>query len=236
VPSDAQYAVADVVVNGEDVEVAMTAQPGLSIAGRLVFESAHGAAPQLPAGRLNLPVFGASGAWPMPPVVVDGTRFRVDGIAPGRYRLQSIVQGIRAPIGSWWLTSIAAAGRELLDAPLDIQQSVEDAVATFTDTPGVLAGTVTDAAGTPVPDLYVVTFSADRATWFSGSRRVAAVLPARDGGYTISNLPPGEYRVAVADLDPNEWFDPAVLERLMPTATPVTIAGTEKATVDVTIR
>jgi hypothetical protein len=156
-------------------------------------------------GRLNLPVFGASGAWPMPPVVVDGMRFRVDGIAPGRYRMQSVVQG------------------------------VEDAVATFTDTPGVLTGTVTDAAGTPVPELYVVAFSVDRATWFSGSRRVAAVRP-REGHYTISNLPPGEYRVAVADLDQNEWFDPSVLERLMTIATPVTIAGVERKTADIVVK
>jgi protocatechuate 3,4-dioxygenase beta subunit len=230
--SDVHYAIADVVVNGQDVEVSLTAQPGLSIAGRFVFESARGATPQLPTQRLSLPIMAASGAWPMPPLVIDGMRFRVDGIAPGRYRLLTIVQGIRAPIGSWWLTSIAAGGRELLDAPLDIQQSLDDAVATFTDTPSVLSGAVADTAGQAAPELFVVAFSVDRRSWFTGSRRVAAIRPTREGRYTISNLPPGEYRITVADLDQNEWFDPAVLERLMTTARPVTIAGAERQTVD----
>jgi len=233
---DAQYAIADVAINGQDVEIALTTQPGVSIAGRLVFESARGATPQLPAQPIRVPVAAAIGAWPLPPLVVDGMRFHVDGIAPGLYRMLSIVQGIRAPIGSWWLTSIAAGGRELLDGPLDIQQSVDDAVATFTDAPSVLTGTVTDRAGAPAPEMYVVAFSVDRRTWFSGSRRVAAVRPTRDGRYTIANLPPGEYRVAAADLDQGEWFDPAVLDRLLPLGAPVTISSSDRKAIDLTVR
>jgi hypothetical protein len=233
---DVQYAVADVVVNGEDVEVSLTAQPAFSISGRLVFESARGATPQLPAQPIRVPVTASNGGWPMPPLVIEGMRFHVDGVAPGLYRMLSLVQGIRAPIGSWWLTSLAAGGRELLDAPLDVQQSIDDAVATFTDTPSALTGTVLDAAGVPAPELYVVAFSVDRRAWYSGSRRVTAIRPTREGRYTISNLPPGEYRVALADLDQNEWFDPAVLERLMAAATRVTIAGVERQTIDLIVK
>ena len=61
--------------------------------------------------------------------------------------------------------------------------------------------------------------------------------PDADGRYSIRNLPPGDYRIAVAiDLDPGEWFDPAVLERLLPAATPLTIAGLERETLDLAIR
>jgi hypothetical protein len=52
----------------------------------------------------------------------------------------------------------------------------------------------------------------------------------------VRNLPPGDYRVAAADLDQGEWFDPAVLERLLPAATPVRVAGTERHTVDLVLR
>jgi hypothetical protein len=107
----------------------------------------------------------------------------------------------------------------------------------MTDQVSEIAGTVTDAQGNPVMSSYVVVFSADRSAWFFNSRRVAAVRPNLQGHYSIRNLPPGTYRIAVgADLEQNEWFDPTVLERLFPSAIAITIAGVEKKTQDLTIR
>ena len=83
----------------------------------------------------------------------------------------------------------------------------------------------------------MIAFSANRQGWFPNSRRVAAVRPDRSGRYTIRNLPPGDYRVVVTrDLEQGEWFDPSVLDRLLPTATPVTIVGAEKLTVDLKLQ
>jgi Carboxypeptidase regulatory-like domain len=231
----AQFASADVVVNGEDVDVSLVTQASLSISGRVAFEGERPAPALLPGEfRINMPLFAiaTSGGWPIPPIVFDGSRFRLEGIAPGRYRAMPNAQGIRAAVGGWWLKSLAAGGRELLDAPLDLQQSIDDAVATFSDRASEVSGRLLDAGGAPVTDLPVVVFSVDRSTWFFNSRRIAGVRTDRDGRFAIRNLPPGEYRVAAADLDPNEWFDPALLERLLPAATPLTIAGTEQKTVD----
>ena len=238
---DVQYGFADVTVNGEDIEgVALTLQPGLTIAGQVTFESSQAAPPALPATQLRIPsgplLAAPSGGWPMPSVTIDGTRFRIAGVVPGTYRFPVLPQGIRAPIGSWWLKSIAVAGRELLDAPLSLQQSVEDAVVTFSDRASEVAGSLRDAQGAAVSSLYVVALPVDRAAWFVNSRRIAAVRPGRDGQWSIRNLPPGEYRVIAADLDQNEWFDPAVLERLLPGATPLRVTGPEKYTIDVLIR
>lgn len=238
---EVHYGFADIAVSGEDVDgVALGLQPGLSISGQVVFESSRGVSPALPATlRLPAPAFlnSASGGWPLPAVIVEGTRFRIDGIVPGGYRMMTIPQGVRAPIGSWWLTSIVAGGRELLDAPLNLQQSAEDAVVTFADRASEVAGSVRDAAGTAVTDAWVVVFPADRARWFPHSRRIAAVRLDREGRYSIRNLPPGDYRLAAtADLQQNEWFDPAVLDALVPAATPLRIGGPEKLTTDVVIR
>jgi hypothetical protein len=234
-----QFASADVVVNGEDVDVSLATQALLSISGRAAFEGERAAPPLLPAEfRINMPFFAmaTSGGWPMPPIVFDGSRFRLEGIVPGRYRAMPNAQGIRAAVGGWWLKSISAGGRELLDAPLDLQQSIDDAVATFSDRASEVSGRLLDGGGAPVADLPVVVFSVDRSTWFFNSRRIAGVRSDRDGRFAFRNLPPGEYRIAAADLDPNEWFDPAVLERLMPGATRVTMTGVERQTIDLIVK
>jgi protocatechuate 3,4-dioxygenase beta subunit len=236
--ANVQYGVADVVVNGEDVEVALASQPALSISGRVLFESARAMAPQLPGQlRVNLPALPANGGWSMPPLFVDGTTFRLDGIVPGLYRTMVSLQGVRTPVGAWWLKSIVVNGRDLLDAPLDLQQGTDDAVVTFSDRASELAGTVTDAQRAPAADAYVVVFPADRGEWFYNSRRIAGVRTGSDGRYTIRNLPPGDYRIAAtSELDQGEWFDPAVLERLLPIGERLTIAGPDRVSRDLAIR
>src|SRR5207302_2744154 len=100
-----------------------------------------------------------------------------------------------------------------------------------------VVGSVKDAAGAPVTRGDVVIFSADRAHWFVSSRRVVAVAPAAGGRYSIRNLPPGEYRAAIAlDLEQGEWFDPDVLQSLVPNAIPLTITGVETKTLDLVLR
>jgi hypothetical protein len=244
-PAPVQWSTADVTVDGDDVpNVALSSQPTITIAGRLAFEGAR-PAPELGALRLPLALAGQTiGTFQatLPQVQLEpGGRFVLSGILPGLYRVGSFssqaLQGIRAPIGPWWLKSIVVNGREILDVPLDIRQSADDAVATFSDQASEISGSVRDAQGPATQDVSVVVFSADRASWFFNSRRVAAVRVGADGRYTIRNLPPGDYRViATADLEQGEWFDPAVLQRLWPAATAITVAGTDKSVHDLIVR
>jgi uncharacterized protein (DUF2141 family) len=236
-----QFAYADVAVEGEDVTgVALSLQPGLTITGRLVFEGEH--PPQaLPAELLRTRPFAtmtiANSAFTMPPIEVDGMQFKIQGIVPGNYRVAPNVQGLRAPLGNWWLKSIVAGDRDLLDAPLDLRASVADVAVTFTDRASELSGSVIEEQSASPVERWVIAFSANRQGWFPNSRRVAAVRADRTGRYTIRNLPPGDYRViATRDVEQGEWFDPSVLDRLLPTATPVTIVGVEKLTVDLKLQ
>jgi carboxypeptidase family protein len=235
-----QVAFADVTLNGEDVtNVSLSLLPSFTIAGRVAFEGEK-PPPPLADLRVSVPitltVANAGLAVPQLQLESAGT-FKVEGIVPGLYRMFGNVQGMRAPIGAWWLKSLVVNGRDILDAPLDLQQGTDQAVITFTDRASEIAGILKDAQDAPAPEAWAVAFSTDRSAWFFNSRRVAAVRPGRDGQFSIRNLPPGEYRVIAAlDLDPGEWFDPAVLERLWPGATAVTIRATEKQTVDLTPR
>ena len=228
----------ELTVDGEDVgNLALSLEPGLVISGRLVFEGER-PAPAVPSVRLSVPagLNIPNSGFPSPSVNLEGTTIRAEGIVRP-YRALGTLQGIRAPIGPWWLKSLVVDGRDLLDAPLDLRQSVNDAVATFADSASELSGNDQGRAGKRGPDQVIVVFSTDRSTWFFNSRRVAGVRPDAQGRYSIRNLPPGEYRiVATADLEHGEWFDPTVLERLLPSAAAITFTGVEKKTHDLVIR
>jgi hypothetical protein len=239
-PGNVRSASVDVVVDGDDLEgITLSLQPGLTIAGRVAFEGER-PPPPLPPLRVPIPagMTIVNAGYAFPPAQIDGAgRFTVTGVVPGPYRFSSAMQGVRAAIGPWWLKSLVVNGRDMLDSPLDLRQNVDDAVVTFTDRATEIAGTVLDARGNAAPETHVVAFSADRSAWFFNSRRVAGVRPDAQGRYTIRNLPPGDYRLAaVLDLDQGEWFDPSVLERLSAGALPFTFTGTEKKTVDLTIK
>ena len=135
------------------------------------------------------------------------------------------------------MKSIVLEGRELLDAPVDISHDSRDAVVTVSDQASVVAGAVKNASEDPIAGALVVIFSADRTFWFVNSRRVVGITTDARGRYTVRNLPPGDYRAVVAqDVEQWEWYDPDMLQRLLPAAVPFTIAGVEAKTLDLVVR
>ena len=229
----------DVILAGEDLTgVTVALRPPVTISGRIVFKGTT-PAPPLPTLRVPVPAstFGAGMAFALPNVVLDGHRFTIPGAIPGVYRFPNLPQGVRSPIGPWWLESIVVKDRDILDADLDLQESITDAVVTFSDRASELSGLARYVSGEPFREGLVIVFSADRRKWFANSRRIAAVTTARDGRYVVRNLPAGEYFVTVAvGLDRNEWFDPEVLTSLAESAQRVTISGTEVKIHDLTLR
>lgn len=239
-PAGMLWSAMEIAIDGQDLtDVALTLQPGLTISGRVAFEGTR-PLPALSGLRVNLPVaqtgMGASRA--LGPIQLDADgRFTIEGIVPATYRIASAIQGVRSPIGAWWLKSIAIDGREMLDSPLDIRQSSDAAVVTFSDRASELTGAVRDAQGAAAHEYTVIAFGVRPASWFANSRRVAGVRPSADGRYTIHNLPPGEYFViASTDVEQGEWFDPALLKRLAAEASRITLAEYERRTHDLSVR
>lgn len=221
------WAATEVIVSGEDLDgVALALEPTLTLSGEVTFDSTTAAAPVFQHLRFPLQIAsrGATPA-PLPNVVIDGSTVSLSGVLPGPYRMSVPPRGIRSRIGRWWLKSIRIDGQEVLDAPLVLSRHSKRLDITFSDRASELSGTIADGAGAPVTDAFAIVFADDPSTWFLHSRRVAAARLTAAGRYVVSNLPAGNYLIAVsADLDNNEWFDPERLQALRVGATGVTIA------------
>jgi hypothetical protein len=230
------WARTEVIVSGENVDgVTLSLAPALTLTGRITFESSDARGPVLENFRLPLQI-GSRGtaSAPFPSVLVNADRVSLQGVVPGPYRFMSTPHGIRTRVARWWLKSIRIDSKEVLDEALTIPPASRQLDVTFSDRASELSGRVTDAAGAPVTGAFAVVFSEDPASWFPHSRRVTAVRLNAEGRYVVSNLPAGNYLLAVSsDLENNEWFDPETLETLRAGAVRVRLAEHERKTVDI---
>lgn len=196
---------ADVEVNGQDRAVSLTVQAGMTVTGRFVFE---GSASQFGVPKLSLRSRRIESSGEVRTLVSEsgaGSDFVIRDLLPGRYAIIS-----EAPGAAWGLRSIVVDGRDLLDAPLELQvnERLVDVTVTFTDRPSEVSGTLQTNIGLPTADYFILAFSTDQRFWFANSRRVIAVRPNTAGVYTMRNLPPGEYFIAaLTDVEDGEWFD-----------------------------
>ena len=232
----ALYAQTDVRVSGEDLSVALTLRPGVSVSGQLRFDGATPPPADMTRVRVSLSAVitrGASIGVPPAPVTASGS-FSFNGVTPGRYRVTASVPGSSATAG-WQPRSALLNGVDVLDLPFDVGTTdVRDLALAFTDHPAEISGVIQDAAGHPTPEYFIVIFAADKSLWSPQSRRIQAKRPSSDGRFTFPNLAPGDYMMAaVTDAEQGEWYDPAFLTQLTPAAIKVTLAEGEKKVQDI---
>lgn len=234
------WASTDIVVDGENVTgLSLGLRPGMTLTGQLKFAGTRLKPPtDLTSIRLALqPVQSRTAVNLSPPgkVVDQSGHFVVTGIIPGRYRLAASLPGLGQP-GNWYLGSSVVNGQDTLDLPIVIQpnESIRGAVITLTDRPAQLTGTVQNAAGGAANEFTVILFPVDQALWQPLSRRIRGLRPSADGAFAFRGLPPGDYLLAaIDDVEPGEWFDPAFLQRLLPTAMKLAIAEGENKVQDI---
>jgi hypothetical protein len=229
------WAASQVSVSGADVNgLALTLAPSLTMSGRVRFASVTRPPPEdlshlrvslVPPEYSNLrsgtPI--RSMAFVLPgDVRPDGT-FELQKVVPGVY-----VFAMAGPVVNegWWPRSAVLDGRDLLDVPVEItaDMNLSGVMVTLTDRRSGLSGTLQTSAGVPASDVFIVVYPAERGMWGPHARRIRAVRPGVDGGYSIADLPPGDYLLAaVLDADEGDWHDPAFLEQLGPGSVPVLI-------------
>ena len=248
-----QWAVADVQVQGEDVDgVLLQLRPGLTFTGRL---DASGAAippdfwksiritlhetSSLPAGVVlngGSNGFPTSGTNQRRATILDDGTFEINGIQPTAYDVEVNVPA--SPGSSWSLKSIMAGGRDVRDAPLTFDQgSISGVTVTLTDKPASVAGALSSATGQAATDYYVVLFPEDRAVWHERSPRFRVMRPAADGGFSTRDLLPGKYRIAaLTDVEEGEWRTAAFLESIFDASVSVTVVDGQTTRQDIRIR
>jgi hypothetical protein len=231
---------ADFVVAGEDItDLVLTLGPSLSLTGRVVLDAANGKPPaDLSAARVMIRSENATVSTAFLPTTVnaDGT-FRITPVVPGRYRMTASFQGGNAAT-RWMLSSVLVRGRDAADLPFEVREneSLANIVVTLTDRVTELRGTVVDAGARPRAGQYVIVFPTDRAYWLPDVRRFPApVRSATDGKFSFSGLPAGEYyAAATAESIQQELITPAYLERLVKSATKLTLTPGDKKAINVT--
>jgi hypothetical protein len=246
------WAQTDVSVSGSDVEgVSLALAPASTISGRVSFDGATQAPPaDLAVIRLHFTATeamalaisggGSRGQPPTASVRSDGT-FRIDGLPPDRYLVGASWPGMRQGDGTsgWWITSVRLGDRELGDEPIGVEPhaNVGGVTIAFSDRIGTIEGTLTDAAGRPAPEYFVLAFPVDRSSWTTVSRRIVPpARPATDGRYRLTGLLGGDYYLAVVTtMDSDDGSDPAFLGALLPGAIKISIAHGETRRQDLRI-
>jgi hypothetical protein len=229
----AMWAMTEIRVDGRDIKgLALQLAPGQRVSGTMAVDGAPSATPPRPT--ISLRPVGTRGVGVTSPAAAAGVdKFSVGGLIPSPYRLTANAPG-------WTLVSAMLNGRDVADVPFEIRpgEDVPGIVLTFTSAPAEVSGLLYDGAGRPSGDLSIVLFSADRAMWFNGSRRVRpATRPATDGRFTFTGLVAGEYYLAaLTDVTPADLNNPQFLELVVPAAVKITIANGEKKTQDLRVK
>lgn len=225
------------VGTGDMSDVSITLRPGLKVTGSVQFD---GTTPRPPNDQLpNISV--ALELADVRPGNATNARGRIEpsgafatmGVPPGRYFVR--VGG--APQG-WTFRGATLGGRDVTDAPLDIDGDVSGVVLTFTDRQTQLSGTVTAENGSPDAST-VIAFPTDPAAWVgygAASRKLRTARVDKNGNYNVGSLPAGEYFVvAIPERMAADWQNPKFLEGLTGDATRVRLADGDKRTLSVKV-
>jgi hypothetical protein len=244
VPDDPTlFASAPISVGDTDVAgVVVPLRRGARLTGRIEFDGTRerpepAALPRIPivAERADAATSGSPFTSVPPGHADESGAFKTYGLPPGRY----FIRAGGAPPG-WTLKSVTSEGRDVSETPIELGAAdVANVVVTFTDRPATLEGIARSAEGNADPAALVVVFPSDLAAWSDygvNPRRLRSVRAGRDGAYSFTGLPPGEYQVAAIHEERHgNWQDPQVLEELSRTAVHVRVTEGDSTTQDVKV-
>jgi hypothetical protein len=231
---DAEYAVADVTVNGADINnVRIVSVKPSSVTGRVTFASGDPTALKPSTARIAVQPMAIGGITlgPFPPPVAarDDWSFQTTARA-GMVRIA--LQGI--PGGTWTVKAVRYRGTEITDTGLEVRpgEDVTDIELVVTDQISNVSGLVTNGRGDMVKDYWTVAFARDREKWAS-TRFFRMSRSDQDGRFKFVGLPAAEYFVIAVDtLDTSQANDPDFLARLETRAGRFSVGEGETKTLD----
>jgi hypothetical protein len=219
-----------VIGSGDVSGVSLVLRRPVDFVGRVIAENTRGNLQPIAGAFVNVIQIGSRSPVTRVTRIDANGQFRTN-LPIGRYQVRIIRRAEASSASELAAKSILVNGREVIDAGLDVTgtESVLEAVIAMTDRVGSLGGVIQDAAGAPTGEVTALLFSTDRRAWTWQSRRIKAARPSADGRFSFTDVPPGDYLLAVVwDAEPNEWFIPSFLDGLIAAAIPVSVAEGEK--------
>ena len=123
------------------------------------------------------------------------------------------------------------AGKDLSDESFEATSEPGDVIVTLTDRTTTVSGVVNGPEGRPDAEATVLAFPPELAR--TGVRRRQAARVDKNGAYTISGLPAGEYFfVAINDRFAADWEEPPFLNSLVRLGTRATVPNSGATTLD----
>jgi hypothetical protein len=236
-PDQKETAVMKLTIGSEDVkDLRLVGVPPSTITGRLVVDPAQAASLPSPMtfSIFATPMGGAmmGGIQPAPARVADDMTFELSAMVGNNH-----INAFNMPPG-WRIRAVRVNGADAIDTGIDVQanENITGVEVELTNKLTTLSGLVTNTRGEAAKDYTVLVFAADSKRWTPGSRYIGTTRPDQEGRFKLSGLPASEYNIIAIDkLEPGQWTDPDVLERLRLKATPVTVSEGETKTVDLKI-
>ena len=239
----AEAAYVNVTVGNEDLSLNVQTNTGASVSGRVIVDGRPLGDEAISAAQ-NVSISANR------PVGQYGFSYAEVPLAPVRGSDRFELRGLRGPmvlhaeITRGMLVSIRRGGQEIAGKTLTLvgTENIDDVVIEFTMKTARLDVTVT---GTSAPDaserVLVVLFAEDPSRWHDGHLRYSRVNVARrsprlsekektEPHTDLTRIVPGQYRI-IAIHDPDIYYptEAAILEKLHPLATPVTLVAGEPA-------
>jgi len=230
------FASVEVVVDGDQSGIALDLVPVGTVSGRIGGDAASAGRQQ--GVRISLSPLANTVGPPNSQLIaaIDAeNRFSFSSVPPGRYRLE-----LTGPntVAKPRVVSQRVGGVETVEAGLEIKGGEQLQVdVELMRSEAQVAGRMRDRAGQPATRPYVVLFAKEPQAWIPPSRRIFGVRPDQNGRYVFSDVPAGDYLVTtLAGVEAGEWFNPAVLAKLAPTASPVTVRRGDQLEIDLETR
>lgn len=233
----AQWAEQLMVLNDKDLnDVSLFLRVGMRVSGRFEVDGSSDDSGNWTSG-LTVSLDPASSRYanaPTPAATFDasGKSFTFDNVLPGRYLLRVGAGSNRA------VKSVTYQGRDAWLTPFTVDASdINGVVATLTDHPTIIAGTVTGTGD--LGESSVLVFPQDPQTWtdFGTAPITIRVIDITNSGtFEVRGLPAGDYLLVAFDQDTSiDFQNPAFLQAAARVATRLRVGDGEKQSADLKI-
>ena len=213
-PTVNEYASVPVTVAGEDVDLAITTTPGISVSGRVIFEGGSNIALQ------NLRISAAPEEDGRNFLSYQGPDSGLVG-SDGQFHIPSVYGRVvfrTSPLPvTVMLKSVTLNGVDITNTPFDATRSddVSNLVVRLIDQQGRISGYARNQRGEIQYNYRLVVYPANPKPGDVTVRFQHNTSPGVKGQFNIGRMPPGEYiGLAVKGVQPGEEWDPELRKRI----------------------